>query len=94
MIAVVSRDILIVMAVVLSWLLDNPVRIKLVVSKINTVTQIARRAVLADEGFGPASAIYAPRWYELPPHRPWRRCRLHAGLLAHMAGYQDENTTA
>lgn len=53
-IAVVSRDILIVMAVVLSWLLDNPVHIKpLIVSKANTLAQIVlAAAVLADEGFG------------------------------------------
>jgi cardiolipin synthase len=53
-IAVVSRDILIVIAVVLSWLLGNPVRIHpLIVSKANTVAQIVLAAtVLADEGFG------------------------------------------
>ena len=53
-IAVVSRDILIVLAVLLSWLMDQPVRIKpLVVSKINTVAQIVLAAVvLADDGFG------------------------------------------
>ncbi len=53
-IAVVSRDILIVVAVVLSWLLSNPVRIHpLVVSKANTVAQIVLAGtVLADEGFG------------------------------------------
>ena len=40
-IAVVSRDILIVTAVVLSWVLGNPVRISpLAVSKANTVAQI------------------------------------------------------
>src|SRR5688572_17075409 len=40
-IAVVSRDILIVIAIVLSWLLGNPVRIQpLAVSKANTVAQI------------------------------------------------------
>jgi cardiolipin synthase len=52
-IAVVSRDILIVIAVVLSWLMENPVRIRpLVVSKANTVAQIVLAAtVLADEGF-------------------------------------------
>lgn len=52
-IAVVSRDILIVMAVVLSWLLGNPVRIHpLIVSKANTLAQIVLAAtVLADEGF-------------------------------------------
>lgn len=53
-IAVVSRDILIVIAVVLSWLLSNPVHIKpLVVSKVNTLAQIVlAAAVLADQGFG------------------------------------------
>ncbi|MBI1648909.1 CDP-alcohol phosphatidyltransferase family protein [Hyphomicrobium sulfonivorans] len=53
-VAVVSRDILIIMAVMLSWVLSNPVRIKpLVVSKANTVAQIVLAAtVLADEGFG------------------------------------------
>ena len=52
-IAVVSRDILILLAVLLSWLLDHPVRIKpLAVSKLNTVAQIVLAAtVLADAGF-------------------------------------------
>ncbi len=52
-IAVVSRDILIVVAVVLSWLLTHPVRIKpLAVSKANTVAQILLAGVvLADGGF-------------------------------------------
>ncbi len=53
-VAVVSRDILIVVAVLLSWLLGRPVRIKpLIVSKANTVAQIVLAAVvLADEGYG------------------------------------------
>ena len=53
-IMVVSRDILIVVAVMLSWLLDQPVVIKpLAVSKANTVAQIVLAAtVLADDGFG------------------------------------------
>jgi cardiolipin synthase len=52
-IAVVSRDILILLAVLLSWLMDRPVRIKpLSVSKLNTAAQIILAAtVLADEGF-------------------------------------------
>lgn len=52
-IAVVSRDILIVVAVVLSWVMGQPVRIKPVaVSKANTAFQIVLAAtVLADEGF-------------------------------------------
>ena len=53
-IAVVSRDILIVVGVMLSWLLDKPVRISpLAVSKANTVAQIVLAGVvLADDGFG------------------------------------------
>jgi len=52
-IAVVSRDILIVAAVLLAWLLDRPVRIKpLAVSKANTLMQIVLAAtVLADGAF-------------------------------------------
>jgi cardiolipin synthase (CMP-forming) len=53
-IAVVTRDVLIVAAVVLSWLLNQPVRIKpLAVSKANTTVQIVLAGVvLADEAFG------------------------------------------
>ena len=53
-IAVVSRDILIVAAVLLAWLLDQPVRVKpLTVSKVNTAVQILLAAtILADEAFG------------------------------------------
>jgi cardiolipin synthase (CMP-forming) len=40
-ILVVSRDIMIVSAVILSWLINNPVTLKpLLVSKLNTVAQI------------------------------------------------------
>jgi cardiolipin synthase len=52
-IAVVSRDILIVLGVVLAWIIDQPVAIKPhVVSKANTASQLLLAAlVLADEGF-------------------------------------------
>ena len=51
-IAVVSRDILIVGAVLLSWMLDQPVAMKpLVISKANTVAQIIFAGiVMADLG--------------------------------------------
>src|SRR5687767_3927878 len=40
-ILVVSRDIMIVSAIILSWLVDKPVKLKpLAVSKLNTVAQI------------------------------------------------------
>ncbi len=53
-IAAVTRDVMIVVAVVLSWLLDHPVRIApLFVSKANTTAQMVLAAtVLADEAFG------------------------------------------
>jgi cardiolipin synthase (CMP-forming) len=52
--AVVSRDILILMAVMLSWLLNHPVRIQpLAVSKLNTAAQLLLAStILADLGFG------------------------------------------
>ena len=70
MIAVVSRDILILLAVLLSWLMDQPVRIKpLVVSKINTAAQLVlATTVLADEGFGLGLAVRAWRWCGLRGH--------------------------
>lgn len=52
-IAVVSRDIMIMGAVVLSWIMNRPVEISpLIVSKLNTAAQIALAAlVLASSGF-------------------------------------------
>ena len=53
-ILVVSRDIMIVSAVILSWLVDRPMALKpLLVSKLNTVAQIALACVvMAAIGFG------------------------------------------
>lgn len=52
-IAVVSRDLLIITGVLLAWLLDHPVRIRpLIVSKANTFAQLVLASlVLADVGF-------------------------------------------
>jgi cardiolipin synthase len=52
-IVVVARDIMILVAVVLSWMLHKPVEIApLMISKVNTVAQIGLAAfVLADEAF-------------------------------------------
>ncbi len=52
-VAVVSRDILIIIGVVLAWVLGNPVRIKPnILSKANTLFQIILAlVVLADMGF-------------------------------------------
>lgn len=59
-ILVVSRDIMIVSAVIVSWLFGKPVAMKpLMVSKINTVAQVALAAlVLASLGFGFGPAPY------------------------------------
>jgi cardiolipin synthase (CMP-forming) len=53
-ILVVSRDIMIVGAVIVSWLLGKPVAMKpLMVSKLNTVAQVSFAAlILAALGFG------------------------------------------
>jgi cardiolipin synthase (CMP-forming) len=58
-ILVVSRDIMIVGAVMLSWLVDKPIAVRpLLVSKLNTVVQIAFAGlVLASLGFG-----FNPGW--------------------------------
>lgn len=93
-IAVVSRDLLIVSGVVLSWGLGHPVPIHpLVVSKANTVAQIVLASVvMADLGFdlGLATLRQVLTW-------------LTAGLilaslaayaktwLLHMSGYEDKS---
>ena len=61
-ILVVSRDIMIVSAVIVSWLFDKPVEMKpLMVSKLNTVAQVGFAAlVLASLGFG-----FQPHPYDL-----------------------------
>jgi cardiolipin synthase len=53
-ILVVSRDIMIIGAVLLSWLVDKPLSVKpLAVSKLNTAAQILYAClVLASHGFG------------------------------------------
>ena len=53
-ILVVSRDIIIVGAFIVSWLLGRPMRVKpLMISKLNTVAQVAYAALaLATLGFG------------------------------------------
>ena len=59
-ILVVSRDIMIVAAVIVSWLFGKPVPMKpLMVSKLNTAAQVAFAAlVLASLGFGFSPAPY------------------------------------
>lgn len=53
-VAVVSRDIAIIGAVIIAWLMDHPVSIKpLAVSKMNTAAQLTLASfVLFDEAFG------------------------------------------
>jgi len=53
-ILVVSRDVIIIGAVIVSWLLDRPVPMKpLMISKINTLVQVTYAALaLATLGFG------------------------------------------
>lgn len=60
-ILVVSRDTMIVSAVILSWVLDNPVEIKpFLISKLNTFGQIAfAAALLAAKSFGVALGLWS-----------------------------------
>jgi cardiolipin synthase (CMP-forming) len=62
-ILVVSRDIMIVAAIVLSWVVDKPVKLKpLTVSKLNTVAQIVLALLVLASlsiGFDAALAIQA-----------------------------------
>ena len=60
-ILVVSRDFMIVTAVIVSWLFDKPVEMKpLMVSKLNTAAQVALAAmILASLAFG-----FKPRPYD------------------------------
>jgi cardiolipin synthase (CMP-forming) len=53
-ILVVSRDIMIIGAFLLAWLVDRPMKVRpLLISKANTVAQILLAAlVLAEQGFG------------------------------------------
>jgi cardiolipin synthase len=96
-VAVVSRDILIVLAVMISWLLDRPMAIRpLVISKANTTAQLVLAGtVLADEGFGLGlgdvrqalvwiTAILTV-WSLLTYMRAW---------LRHMALYESQQTDA
>jgi cardiolipin synthase len=91
-VAVVSRDILIVIAILLSWVLGNPVRIRpLIVSKANTVAQIVLAAVvLADEGFGLGlqSLRFVLIWLTGALTVASLAAYLHSWLL-HMSGYES-----
>jgi cardiolipin synthase (CMP-forming) len=61
-IAVVSRDLMIVAAIIISWLMERPVDIKpLLISKLNTAAQIAFAAlVLAASAFGGPMGLMEP----------------------------------
>ncbi len=92
-IAVVSRDVLIVIGILLTWLLGNPARIRpLAVSKANTLAQIVLAStVLADEGFN--LGLAAPRVILV-----WLTAALTIASLAayirawhlHMSGVESE----
>lgn len=64
-IAVVSRDLLIVGAILLSWMLERPVKLRpLFLSKVNTVFQIVLAAlVLGDLGLDWGSASSRKSWF-------------------------------
>ena len=76
-ILVVSRDIIILGAVIVSWLIDLPLRIKpLLISKLNTTAQI---------GF--AGTVLGARAFELPMAR-WEPALLYlVGALTLVSGW-------
>lgn len=91
-ILVVSRDIMIVSAVVLSWVLDNPVEMRpFLVSKLNTFAQIAfAAALLAAKAFGATLGM----WFELSLWTMAALTLASAGAylafwIRHMAGQDD-----
>jgi cardiolipin synthase len=93
-IAVVSRDILILLAVLISWIMDHPVRIKpLAISKINTAAQlILASTVLADEGFmlGLETTRLVLVWITAASTILSLVAYLKAWLM-HMAGYESQD---
>jgi cardiolipin synthase (CMP-forming) len=87
-IGVVARDIMIIAGVMLSWLMDNPVRIRpLAVSKANTAAQLVLAStVLADVGFG--LGLGALRWFLV-----WTTAILTlASLIAYMRAWLHHMT--
>jgi cardiolipin synthase (CMP-forming) len=94
-IGVVTRDIMIIAAVMLSWLMDHPVRIRpLAVSKANTAAQLVLAStVLADVGFG--LGLVTLRWILVGITAVLTLASLAAYMRAwmhHMTGYVPTDT--
>ena len=96
-ITVVSRDMLIVIAVVLSWVLGHPFRIEpLVVSKANTAAQLVLAStVLADEGFNLGLDGFRQLLIWLTAGLTFASLAAYMrAWLRHMAGYQSGGPAA
>jgi cardiolipin synthase len=94
-IAVVSRDILIVIAVVLSWLLGHPVRIKpATISKANTAAQLLlATVVLADEGFQLGLEMLRSALVWVTAGLTFASLAIYMrAWLRHMAGYEQDGS--
>lgn len=93
-ITVVSRDVLIITAVLLSWLLGRPISIRpLAVSKANTVAQLVLAAtVLADTGFnlGLGAFKVVLIWITAALTLASLSAYIQA-WLRHMAGYESDH---
>ena len=88
-VTVVSRDAMIVSAIIISWLMGRPVEIKpLFVSKVNTAVQIAFAAlVLSTKAFGvEASGIYGAGMVLVAVLTIVSAAAYLAGWLKHMTG--------
>jgi cardiolipin synthase len=89
-ILVVSRDFLIVGAVILAWLLDRPLAIRpILIGKVNTGLQIGLVvAVLAEKGLGlPIGAYVLPLIWATGALTALSACLYLVGWLRHMASY-------
>jgi cardiolipin synthase len=85
----VSRDLMIVGAIVISWLLDRPVEIRpLLVSKLNTTAQIGfAAAVLATKAFGGSLGLwFGLALYGVAALTIFSAAAYFAHWLKHMAG--------
>jgi cardiolipin synthase len=84
-ILVVSRDLMIVSAIMLSWLMDRRLEIRLLtVSKMNTAAQITFAGLVPDRGFGIPLAGWA-RWHAVVAVLPLVGRRLFVSWAAPMA---------
>lgn len=91
-IAVVSRDVLIVAGILLAWVLGHPVHVRpFIVSKANTAAQITLAAtVLADNAFSVVAPVVRALLIWLTAGLTMASLAVYArAWLRHMSGYEQ-----